>query len=155
MLTFRGDDDVWVFVGGKLVVDIGGVHDQVPGQVTLNAATAIAGGTTLLNLEQGKIYEIDVFQAERNPGGSNYKLSLSGFNTNPTLCTPVCGDGILSIGEQCDDGVNMGGYGKCAANCLLTEYCGDGKVEGPEDCDDGNHVDTDACNNACRDLSVQ
>jgi len=153
MLTFRGDDDVWVFVAGRLVVDLGGVHDAVEGSVVLNAATTDTAKAAL-NLEQGKIYEIDVFQAERNPGGSNYRLSLSGFNNNPSLCTPVCGDGILSIGEQCDDGTNTGGYGKCAPNCVLTEYCGDGIRQGPEDCDDGNHVDSDLCNNACRDLSV-
>jgi fibro-slime domain-containing protein len=153
-LSFRGDDDVWVFVAGKLVVDLGGVHSQVPGKVVLNAATTDTD-QTLINLEQGKIYEIDVFQAERNPSGSNYKLSLSGFNGSPTVCTPVCGDGILTIGEQCDDGVNTGGYGKCGPGCLLTEYCGDGNVQGPEDCDDGNRVDDDACNNACRDLGVQ
>ena len=80
---------------------------------------------------------------------------MSGFNGNPTLCTPVCGDGILSIGEQCDDGMNQGGYGKCAPGCVLTEYCGDGIVQAGEDCDDGNHVDKDACNNACRDLHVR
>ena len=154
MLSFRGDDDVWVFVSGRMVVDLGGVHDAVAGSVVLNATTTDVAGMPV-NLVQDKIYEIDVFQAERNPGGSNYKLSLSNFNTNPTLCTPVCGDGILAIGEQCDDGANLGGYGKCAPNCVLTEYCGDGIVQGPEDCDDGNHVDSDACNNACRDLSVQ
>ncbi|HWZ88075.1 MAG TPA: DUF4215 domain-containing protein, partial [Polyangiaceae bacterium] len=101
-----------------------------------------------------KVYEIDVFQAERNPGGSNYRLQLTGFNSSPTVCTPVCGDGILTLGEQCDDGVNAGGYGKCGPGCMLTEYCGDGKVEADEDCDDGNRVDNDGCNNACRILKV-
>ena len=152
-LAFRGDDDVWVFVAGSMVVDLGGIHDKVDGQVTLNASTADVAGTAL-NLVQDQVYEIDIFQAERNPGGSNYKLQLTGFNTSASLCTPVCGDGILTLGEQCDDGVNAGGYGKCGPGCKLTEYCGDGKIEADEDCDDGNRVDGDDCNNACRHLSV-
>ena len=152
-LTFRGDDDVWVFVAGRLVVDLGGIHDAVQGSVTLSAATTDTAGAAL-GLVQDKVYEIDVFQAERNPGGSNYRLQLTGFNSSPTVCTPVCGDGILTLGEQCDDGVNAGGYGKCGPGCMLTEYCGDGKVEADEDCDDGNRVDNDGCNNACRILKV-
>ena len=150
-LSFRGDDDVWVFVAGRLVVDLGGVHGKVEGGVMLSPATVDTANMPL-NLIQDKVYEIDVFQAERNPTGSNYKLSLGGFNANPSLCSPVCGDGILSIGEQCDDGMNLGGYGKCAPGCVLGEYCGDGIVQPPEACDDGNHVDTDDCNNACRNL---
>ncbi len=153
-LSFRGDDDVWVFVGGTLVIDLGGIHDAVNGSFTLNASTTDTGGSPL-NLVAGQVYEIAVFQAERNPGGSNYKLELSDFNPAPSVCTPVCGDGILSLGEQCDDGVNAGGYGKCAAGCVLGEYCGDGVVNGQEDCDDGNRVDADDCNNACRVLVVK
>ena len=103
----------------------------------------------------GEVYEIAVFQAERNPGGSNYKLELTGFNPAPSVCTPVCGDGILGLGEQCDDGVNAGGYGKCAPGCVLGEYCGDGIVQPPEDCDDGNRVNGDGCNNACRRLVLR
>jgi len=152
-LSFRGDDDVWVFIAGKLSVDLGGVHDAVSGTITVNGSAVDTSGAAL-NLVQDKVYEIDVFQAERNPGGSNYKLQLSGFNSNPSVCMPVCGDGILTIGEQCDDGVNAGGYGKCGPGCVLTEYCGDGIVQPEEDCDDGNRVDTDDCNNACRQLVV-
>jgi cysteine-rich repeat protein len=56
------------------------------------------------------------------------------------------------FGEQCDDGVNDGGYGECAAGCDLGERCGDGVVQSPmEECDDGNSNDGDTCHNDCSD----
>ena len=70
--TFEGDDDVWVYINGKRVVDIGGVHGSQTGTVTLDAAKAEELGLTV-----GQTYMLDFFFAERNFSGSNFTISTS------------------------------------------------------------------------------
>lgn len=65
--TFRGDDDVFVFINGQLVVDLGGVHGPVEGSVALDT----------LGLTPGQVYTLDLFQAERNPTGSNFRIETT------------------------------------------------------------------------------
>ena len=60
---------------------------------------------------------------------------------------PVCGNGVLERGEQCDDG-NAVNTDACRNDCTLP-FCGDGIVDMGEQCDDGNAVNTDACRNDC------
>jgi fibro-slime domain-containing protein len=152
-LEFIGDDDVWVFINRKLAVDLGGIHSPVNGSVTLDAATAAKFG-----LSDGNVYEIAVFQAERQTTSSSYKLTLSGFNAAPSICKPDCGDGVLEIGEECDNGKDngTGGYGSCDNDCTLKSgFCGDGEIQPGEDCDDGGLNGTeDHCPSGCRILII-
>jgi fibro-slime domain-containing protein len=149
-LDFTGDDDVWVFLNGKLAVDLGGLHPPENGSVTVNATTAPTYG-----LVSGNVYRISVFHAERKREGSSFRLTLDGFKTSRSECGAICGDGIVSLGEECDDGVNDGGYGECHPGCVLGARCGDGTVQEGEDCDDGNNFDGDGCGSACRALIVR
>lgn len=151
-LEFSGDDDVWVFIGGQLVVDIGGLHPRTVGSVTLDEPTAQRFG-----LEVGHVYEIVLFHAERHTYESNFRLTLKGFNHSKTECTATCGDGIVAGDEVCDDGAENGaGYGFCGVDCELGPRCGDGVLDpdSPEQCDNGLNLDAydtgdDACAPGC------
>jgi fibro-slime domain-containing protein len=144
-LDFTGDDDLWMFVNKRLAVDIGGIHIALPGTVTVNAANAFG-------MTNGNVYEVEVFQAERQTTSSTFRLTLSGFNGAPTACGPTCGDAVVTAPEQCDNGTakNLGGYNQCTADCKLGPFCGDGHVDAPnEDCDNGTNNDSYGASGGC------
>lgn len=72
--------------------------------------------------------------------------------THPTQsCTPlpVCGDGTVNPGEECDDHNTISGDG-CSATCQLEVGCGNGVINPGEQCDDNNTTSGDCCSSTCQ-----
>ena len=81
-LTFVGDDDVWVFLDGRLVLDMGGTHSPREGTVDVDAVAERLG------LEPGRRYVLKVFHAERRQWMSNFRLQTT-MELMPTQVEPL------------------------------------------------------------------
>jgi fibro-slime domain-containing protein len=71
LFTFRGDDDLWIFVNDKLALDVGGLHQALEGTINFDAQAAALG------IQAGGSYKMDIFHAERQTLESNFRIETN------------------------------------------------------------------------------
>ena len=69
--SFRGSDDLWVFIDNKLAVDLGGNHLAAPSYVDVDKF--------LPNAEEGKSYNIDIFSCNRRAASNSLRIKTNMF----------------------------------------------------------------------------
>lgn len=96
VFDFTGDDDVWVFIDGVLVLDLGGIHQALDGSINFATGEITYGKTqshgnrpattiTQAFTNAGKAWDstpykthhLSFFYLERGDGGSNCKIKFN------------------------------------------------------------------------------
>lgn len=82
LYKFTGDDDLWVFLDGELVLDLGGIHPSCGGDVDLwqtgpLAKELAAAGYDKSGVDQHKKHIITVLYMERGGNLSNCNMKFT------------------------------------------------------------------------------
>lgn len=67
VFQFVGNDDVWVFIDGQMVIDLGGVHGPIDQYIDVDR----------LELQDGQVYSLDFFSAERYCADSSFRITTN------------------------------------------------------------------------------
>jgi fibro-slime domain-containing protein len=68
VFKFTGDDDVWVFIGGRMAIDLGGLHSRKEQYVDLDRLSWLA---------DGQVCSLNIFHAERRTSESNFRIETT------------------------------------------------------------------------------
>lgn len=69
--SFRGDDDLWIFINDKLALDLGSMHNPAEGEIDFDAQASALG------IVPNRVYRMDVFHAERHTQVSSFRIETN------------------------------------------------------------------------------
>ncbi|MDO5138288.1 MAG: SpaA isopeptide-forming pilin-related protein, partial [Oscillospiraceae bacterium] len=81
IFEFSGDDDLWVYIDGKLAMDIGGIHQPTSGTINFTEQTVTVNDQSqnfdFSGLYDGEKHTLQVFYIERGGCDSNCKIMFN------------------------------------------------------------------------------
>lgn len=96
---FTGDDDVWVFVDGQMVLDLGGLHGRETGDINFSTGDVTINGTrhdalsnTLRSISAGE-HTLTLYYLERGSSLSNCAIY---FNLAPRFAFSIQKEDVLT-----------------------------------------------------------
>ncbi len=159
-----------------------------------NAVMAESSESTSFRMDYGRLtndadqsssnsFQMEDAVSDISVEGESDTFIMHNVYAEATVVLPVCGNGVIEVGEDCDDpdygGLTCGDYGfdsgglQCVGCSIVTDacfnnddngggnggniqppVCGNGIKEAGEACDDGNQVNGDSCDQFC-DLEVE
>lgn len=103
------DDDTFVFVGDRLVLDMGGIHEATIGNFVINENDEVYSGVngeelaySGVNAEVGNGSIVRIYHADRDSKNSTFNVEFSGMNLSVTN-TELAQDGGVQIAYDPSD----------------------------------------------------
>ena len=93
-------------------------YDYGNGMATHTDVDTTTGSGMVRFIDQFLVYHDNFANTE------NYDVDNVSISRNPTPCPAVCGDGTLTVPEQCDGALDTACPGRCQADCTCAIVCG-------------------------------
>ena len=94
IFKFTGDDDVWVLIDGKVILDLGGIHQASEGEVNFSTGkVTVEGATTNLQGVAAGEHTLSILYLERGSSMSNCAIY---FNLAPRFSLTLGKEDVLT-----------------------------------------------------------